>query len=66
MKLARAVTVLVAMLWPQFPYQILVQSDFGPVWPAARLLTIVSDPFPKSRVVARSAASINHVNVSLD
>ena len=33
------------------------QSDFGPFWPAARLLTIVSDPFPKSRVVARSAAS---------
>jgi hypothetical protein len=62
----RTMTALVAMLWPQFPYQILTQSDFGPFWPAARLPTIVSDPFPKSRVVARSAASINHVNVSLD
>ena len=55
-----------AMLWPQFPYQILLQSDFGPFGPLRVYLTIVSDPFPKSRVVARSAASINLVNVSLD
>ena len=41
----------------------LILARFGPlrVYP-----TIVTDPFPKSRVVARSAASTNLVNFSLD
>jgi hypothetical protein len=56
--------------WPclgrNFHHMCQSQSDFGPFWPAARLLTIVSDPFPKSPVVARRAASTNHVNFSLD
>jgi hypothetical protein len=49
-----------------FSYFVPPQSDFGRFGPLARLPTIVSDPFPKSRVVARRAASTNHVNFSLD
>jgi len=65
-KLTRMKCDRVALLRPQFSYLVSPQSDFGPFGPLRVYLTIVSDPFPKSRVVARRAACTSDVNFSLD